>query len=86
MKNYIYKLSILVIFIYFLYEFTIGKEIRIFRNELINKFELFEVQKYNSKIREEAKRLLKKDKIFYEDDAKIISELIKKISKELDLD
>jgi len=85
MKNYIYKLSVLFFFIYILFEITVGREMRFVKNELIKNFQSFEAEKYKSKIKEEAKKLLAKDKIFYEEDAEIISKLLKKISKELNL-
>lgn len=85
MKNYIYKIGILFFFIYILYDFTIGKEVRFFKNEIVNNLQSFEAEKYKSKIKEEAKKLLEKDKIFYEEDAEIISRLLKKIFKELNL-
>jgi len=85
MKNYIYKIGILFFFIYILYEFTLGKEVRFFKNRIVNNLQSFEAEKYKSKIKEEAKKLLAKDKIFYEEDAEIISRLLKKISKELNL-
>jgi len=85
MKNYIYKIGILFFFIYILYEFTLGKEVRFFKNQIVNNLQSFEAEKYKSKIKEEAKKLLAKDKIFYEEDAEIISRLLKKISKELNL-
>ena len=75
MRNYIYKVLILCFF-FIVYEFTIGKEIRFIKKELINKVS------YQSDIYKERanniKDLLKKDRILYEEDAKLLSDLLKK--------
>ena len=85
MKKYIYKLFILFFFVYLTYEFTIGKEIRNIEEKIINKLSLYESMKYKDQLKENVKELLNKDKIFYEEDAELISKLIKKILMELKL-
>ena len=85
MKKYIYKLSILFLFIFLTYEFTIGKEIRNIENKLITKLSSFESMKYKDELKKDLQELLKKDRIFYEEDAELISKLIKKILIELKL-
>lgn len=85
MKKYIYKLFILFFFVYLTYEFTIGKEIRNIEEKIINKLSSYESMKYKDELKENVKELLNKDKIFYEEDAELISKLIKKILMELKL-
>lgn len=85
MKKYIYKLFILFFFVYLTYEFTIGKEIRNIEEKIINKLSSYESMKYKDQLKENVKELLNKDKIFYEEDAELISKLIKKILIELKL-
>ena len=85
MKKYIYKLFILFFFVYLTYEFTIGKEIRNVEEKIINKLSSYESMKYKDQLKENVKELLNKDKIFYEEDAELISKLIKKILMELKL-
>ena len=85
MKKYIYKLSILFLFLYLTYEFTVGKEIRNIEEKIINKLSSYESMKYKDELKENVKKLLNKDKIFYEEDVKLISKLIKKILMELKL-
>ena len=85
MKKYIYKLFILFFFVYLTYEFTIGKEIRNIEEKIINKLSSYESMKYKDQLKENVKELLNKDKIFYEEDAELISKLIKKILTELKL-
>jgi len=43
MKNFIYKMSIFVFFIFVLYEITVGREIKKIKDDLIIKFSSFEV-------------------------------------------
>lgn len=83
MKKYIYKLFILFFFVYLTYEFTIGREIRNIEEKIINKLSSYESMKYKDQLKENVKELLNKDKIFYEEDAELISKLIKKILMEL---
>ena len=85
MKKYIYKLFILFFFVYLTYEFTVGKEIRNIEEKIINKLSSYESMKYKDELKENVKELLNKDKIFYEEDAELISKLIKKILMELKL-
>ena len=85
MKKYIYKVSIVFFFIYLLYELTIGKELRFFKKEILSNFQSFVAEDYKIQLKLNIENLLKKDKIFYDDDAKLISLFLKKIMKELDL-
>ena len=85
MKKYIYKLTILFFFVFLTYEFTIGKEIRNIENKLLDKLSSFESMKYKDELKKNVRDLLNKDRIFYEEDAELISKLIKKILMELKL-
>ena len=80
MRNYIYKVLILCFFLFIVYEFTIGKEIRFIKKELINKVSSYQSDIYKEKMRNNIKDLLKKDRILYEEDAKLLSDLLKKIT------
>ncbi len=83
MRNYIYKVLILCFFLFIVYEFTIGKEIRFIKKELINKVSSYQSDIYKEKMRNNIKDLLKKDRILYEEDAKLLSDLLKKILFEI---
>ncbi len=83
MRNYIYKVLILCFFLFIVYEFTIGKEIRFIKKELINKVSSYQSDIYKEKMRNNIKDLLKKDRILYEEDAKLLSDLFKKILFEI---
>jgi len=85
MKNFIYKMSIFVFFIFVLYEITVGREIKKIKDDLIIKFSSFEVYKKKNEIKNELINLINKDRIIDEDDAKILSTFIKKLLRELDL-
>tara|TARA_Y200000002_G_scaffold356178_1_gene337743 strand:- start:5236 stop:5517 length:282 start_codon:yes stop_codon:yes gene_type:complete len=83
MRNYIYKVLILCFFLFVVYEFTIGKEIDLIKKEFINKISSYESDIYKEKVRDNIKNLLKKDRILYEEDAKLLSDLLKKIFFEI---
>ena len=83
MRNYIYKVLILFFFLFVVYEFTIGKEIDLIKKEFINKISSYESDIYKEKVRDNIKNLLKKDRILYEEDAKLLSDLLKKIFFEI---
>ena len=83
MKNYIYKIIILCIFLFITFEFTIGREINFIKKELINTISSYESDIHKQKIRNNIKKLLNKDRILYEEDAKLLSDLLKKILLEL---
>ena len=85
MKNYIYKISILIIFLYFLYEFTIGKEIRNAQKFYHSYLTSANAEQFKTNIKDKITELNNKEKIFYDDDAQILSIFIKKILKELNL-
>ena len=83
MRNYIYKVLILCFFLFVVYEFTIGKEIDLINKEFINNISSYESDIYKEKVRNNIKNLLKKDRILYEEDAKLLSDLLKKIFFEI---
>ena len=83
MRQFIYKIIVVVLAIILVYEFTIGKKISQFggkvdaitskegRKETVNKF------------REEIQKAVKKERYLSKEDAKLINEFILKIQKEL---
>lgn len=85
MKNYIYKISILIVFLYFLYEFTIGKEIRHVQKFYHSYLTSANAKQFKTNIKDKITELNNQEKIFYDDDARILSIFIKKILKELNL-
>ena len=83
MKQYIYKITIFVIAIILIYEFTIGKQINKY-TERLNTISSKEGRKDSvNKLREEIKKGVKKERYLSKEDAKLINRFIKKIKKEL---
>jgi len=83
MRQFIYKMVIIVLSVILVYEFTIGKKISQF-GEKINAVSSKEGRKETiNKLREEIKRAVKKERYLSKEDAKLISEFITKIQKEI---
>ena len=85
MKIYIYKLLIALFFFYVLFELTIGSRIDYFTNK-INVFSdqqsRYEIKE---KIKSEIRKGIKKENLFSEEEKILISDFIKKINEELEL-
>jgi uncharacterized membrane protein (DUF106 family) len=82
-KSFIYKIIISVIAVILIYEFTIGKQISKYSNQ-INTFISKEGRKESvNKIREEINKGIKKQRYLSKEDAKLINKFIDKIKKEL---
>lgn len=84
MKSFIYKIIISVIAVILIYEFTIGKQISKYSNQ-INTFTTKEGRKESvNKIREEINKGIKKVRYLSKEDAKLINTFLNKIKKELE--
>ena len=84
MKSFIYKIIISVIAVILIYEFTIGKQISKYSNQ-INTFTTKEGRKESvNKIREEINKGIKKERYLSKEDAKLINTFLNKIKKELE--
>ena len=83
MKNFIYKIIVVVIATILVYEFTIGKKISEFGNR-IDGISSKEGRKDTvNKLREEIKKAIKKERYLSKEDAKLIGEFIRKVQKEV---
>tara|TARA_B100000795_G_C22720162_1_gene407092 strand:+ start:112 stop:378 length:267 start_codon:yes stop_codon:yes gene_type:complete len=83
MKQYIYKIIIFIIAVIMIYEFTIGKQINKYTKKL-NTISSKEGRKESvSKLRDEIKKGIKKERYLSKDDAKLINQFLKKIQTEL---
>ena len=83
MRQFIYKIVIIVLAIILVYEFTIGKKISQFGGK-VEAITSKEGRKETiNKLREEIKRAVKKERYLSKEDAKLISEFILKIQKEI---
>ena len=83
MKSFIYKIIISVIAVILIYEFTIGKQISKYSNQL-NTLTSKEGRKESvNKIREEIDKGIKKERYLSKEDAKLINKFLNKIQREL---
>ena len=84
MKSFIYKIIISTIAVVLIYEFTIGKQISKYSNQ-INTFMSKEGRKESvNKLREEIDKGIKKERYLSKEDAKLINTFLNKIKKELE--
>ena len=86
MKLFIYKTLIVTFVAFILFEFTIGQKIKKFESKIENLSSKQEREKIVGKIRKEIKRANQKETILSVEDRKLLSEFIKKIKDELDVD
>tara|TARA_B110000977_G_scaffold85362_1_gene113964 strand:- start:2313 stop:2582 length:270 start_codon:yes stop_codon:yes gene_type:complete len=83
-KSFVYKIIISVIAVILIYEFTIGKQISKYSNQ-ISTFTSKEGRKESvNKLREEINKGIKKERYLSKDDAKLINTFLNKIKKELE--
>ena len=84
MKSFIYKIIISIIAVIIIYEFTLGKQISKYSNQ-INTFTSKEGRKESvNKLRKEINKGIKKERYLSKDDAKLINTFLNKIKKELE--
>ena len=83
MRQFIYKIIIIVVATILVYEFTIGKKIAQFGGKLDAVSSKEGRKETVEKLREEIKRAVKKERYLSKEDAKLIGEFISKIQKEI---
>ena len=83
MRIFVYKSLVISISLFVLYKITIGLSIKTYEERFRSIFLKENTEFYKSKIRKEMKNAIKKDRILNESDAKLISEFIKKLNKEI---
>ena len=83
MRQFIYKIVVIVLAIILVFEFTIGKQISQFGGK-IDALSSKEGRKETvNKLRKEIQKAVKKERYLSKEDAKLINEFILKIQKEL---
>ena len=83
MKQYVYKIIIFILAIIFIYEFTIGKQINKYADQL-NSINSKDGRKETvEKIKNELRKGVEKERYLSKEDAKLINKFIEKIKKEL---
>ena len=84
MKSFIYKIIISVIAVILIYEFTIGKQISKYSNQISSITSKEGRKEGVNKIREEINKGIKKERYLSKDDATLINTFLNKIKKELE--
>ena len=83
MKNFFYKLVLIIISIIVVYKFTVGEQI----DSLLNKVELFSAKEGRketiNKLKKEIKKATEKENYLSKEDAILINNFINKIKSEL---
>jgi|TARA_B110000116_G_scaffold129916_1_gene112739 hypothetical protein len=83
-KSFIYKIIISVIAVILIYEFTIGKQISKYSNQISSITSKEGRKEGVNKIREEINKGIKKERYLSKEDAKLINTFLNKIKKELE--
>ena len=83
MKQYVYKIIIFILAIIFIYEFTIGKQINKYADQLNSITSKDGRKETVQKIKNELRKGVEKDRYLSKEDAKLINKFIEKIKKEL---
>jgi len=86
LKTFILKLLVSILFVYLLFEFTVGKRIDYFQNQITEINNKENREDIKNKILEELEKANKKEFILEERERKIISTFIEKINSELKLE
>ena len=85
MKIFVYKALFVLIGLFFLFNFTIGYQIRKIENNISNINSEENIKFFKEKIKEEIEAGLEKDQILNEEERLLISRFLKKIILELEL-
>ena len=79
MKIFVYKVVFVMISLFFLFNFTIGYQIRKIEDKIINVSSAEQINNIKEKLRKEMNSAINKDKIFNEEDKLLINKFLKKI-------
>ena len=83
MKIFIYKLTITIISLFILFEFTFGAMLKKFEREFNSLTNKERISYYGNLLREELKKANLKENILSVDDAKLLKKFLSKLSNEL---
>ncbi len=85
MRKFLVKTIIVIVAVFFLYQFTIGSEISNLKNRLVSFSDPGKREMIKEKLKDEMRKGIQKEKYFDEEERVLISQFLKKILKELDL-
>ena len=83
MRIFVYKTIFVILCVYLLYQFTIGRKIAHYEHQFKNLKTEQGRELIKDKIREEIKKANEKEKILNDEDKELINKFISKIQKEL---
>ena len=83
MKIFLYKFAIILLGVFLLFEFTIGYRLKYYERNLKNIFAKQNMESIKQKVKDEMRDAINKEVYLDPEDAKLISQFIKKIQKEL---
>lgn len=85
MRIFVYKTLIIIVSLFFLYQFTVGYTIQKIQNKFFSIYDEDTAKEFKLKIKEEIKKGTDKDRILTEEEALLLKNFIKKIEKEINL-
>ncbi len=83
MKIFLYKLAIVLFGVFLLFEFTIGSKLKYYERNLVNILSKQNIELIKIKAKDEMRSAINKEIYLDPQDAKLLSQFIKKIQKEL---
>ena len=83
MRSFIYKSIIILICVILVYEFTIGKQIALFKDRADSIISKEGRRESVNKLRDEINKAVNKDRYLSKEDAILLNKFIKKIKKEI---
>ena len=85
MKVFLVKSIIVVVFVFILFQVTVGSQINKLKNSIAIMSNKEQREIYKDKIKDEMRKVIEKDNYFSEDERILISRFLKKILTELEL-
>ena len=85
MRKFLIRTIIVIVAVFFLYQFTIGSEISNLENRLVSFSDPGKREMIKEKLKDEMRKGIQKEKYFDEEERILISQFLKKILRELDL-
>ena len=85
MKIFVYKIIVLMVSLFLLFNFTIGYQIRKIEDKVTNLSSKDKIEEIKIKLKEEIQSGLEKDEIFNEEERILLRDFLEKIVTELEL-
>lgn len=85
MKIFVYKIIVLMVGLFLLFNFTIGYQIRKIEDKVTNLSSKDKIEEIKIKLKKEIQSGLEKDKIFNEEERILLRDFLEKIVTELEL-